>query len=857
MGFLGLQEVSSTKTKRAKFSPETLRAAGCSACPLNNAKCRTPKMDPAGSENPLIYFLGMRPERLSDIRGRHFQDVQSGEKILRFRLPPAYTDEESDDVRWNYITRTHSEGPLNNAAVEACRNYIVEDIERTKPKAIFGFGNEVLSWVLGGVYGGSYNWSGRKVPVKIGKHKCWFYPFIDLRTLKDRRKWEPTSYKDFPSDFEFAFDLHLNRALAEVPTLEEPHPHDADRVRDEVYTITGANGRRDVEAVLELLDAAANVKADYGFDYETNRLRPYEAGAKILSFGLSGYFFEDHVQSYAVALDHRESEWSTPHRNEVWKALQHFHRNHKCRLVSHQLGFELEWTAFFFGAETVWTPWEDSLAQAYVLDERKGTHSLEFLGMQHFGINLKKIAGVDRKDLDAEPLHNVLVYNAADAKYHRALYKKQKPLLYLDETMEVYRHTRDRIPAIVLTQMHGVPVDQDIRQDFTKTYTAEIKEATFEIRDLPDVAKFERKFDREFNPGSTTDVKAIFKMLGKNLDSADEATLSTLKHKLAPAIIKLRKPSKILSTYIEPLTPGALGAIFPDGLLHPILNTCTVDTWRTSSDSPNIQNYPKRSASAVVRKCVTKSGYKVVAFDYAGIQGRNVAMESKDRALVNAFWNKYDIHTDWLHKIAEYVPSWVPGGHAAVEKDKDLFKWHRHLSKNKFVFPAFFGAQAPTLAAGLGIERDEAEHMREMFFDEFPDIHRWHKQVERDFNRTGYVTGLSGHRRHAPISVNQLINAPIQADESLIVMSSMIALSKLDPERFQPMFEIHDDLTFLWPESEVEKRAETVITEMTRIRFDWINTPLEVEMSVGNDWYELKEVGKFEWKPGEDYWAQL
>lgn len=233
----------------------------------------------------------------------------------------------------------------------------------------------------------------------------------------------------------------------------------------------------------------------------------------------------------------------------------------------------------------------------------------------------------------------------------------------------------------------------------------------------------------------------------------------------------------------------------------------------------------------------------IVAFDYAGIQARNVAMESKDKVLVKAFWERYDIHSDWRERITDHYPQWISPDKRMEVETRD--KKYRDLAKNKFVFPSFFGAKHKSISANLRIPENIIKDVQTEFWDAFPDIHSWHKRIIKNYYRDGYVTGLSGVRRRAPISPNQLINAPIQADEALIVCNAMSNLSELEDPMLQPIMEIHDDLTFILPKKELDRYAEIIITEMLRIDFEWINVPLEVEMKVGEDWANLEEVGKY------------
>jgi len=269
-------------------------------------------------------------------------------------------------------------------------------------------------------------------------------------------------------------------------------------------------------------------------------------------------------------------------------------------------------------------------------------------------------------------------------------------------------------------------------------------------------------------------------------------------------------------------------------------------TWRTSSSDINAQNYPKRDEERKeVREPIKSSDPEivVVSIDYAGIQARNVAMESLDGCLINAFWHDYDIHSDWRSRILKKYPKWIP---KSKLNDKEAMKGFRYRAKNQFVFPSFFGAQAFKLSEGLGIPQNICEELREEFFDEFKGIDKWHSELKKFYYENGYVTGLSGFRRRAPISINELVNSPIQSDEAIIVMDAMARLSEMEDPRYQPAIMIHDDLTFFWPKKEVEKRLEIVVKEMVTTPFEWANVvPISVEVSAGPDWINQKEIGKY------------
>jgi DNA polymerase I-like protein with 3'-5' exonuclease and polymerase domains len=96
------------------------------------------------------------------------------------------------------------------------------------------------------------------------------------------------------------------------------------------------------------------------------------------------------------------------------------------------------------------------------------------------------------------------------------------------------------------------------------------------------------------------------------------------------------------------------------------------------------------------------------------------------------------------------------------------------------------------------------------------------------------------------LSLNQILNSPVQGTAAELIMSSMSRLSETGNPELQPELNIHDDLTFVRvPIKRVDDIAERVITEMLNMPFSWVNVPLTVEMSMGPNWLELEEVGTF------------
>lgn len=845
MGFFNIKHGPAKKTMHMG-SVDFLHKGGCKVCPLRNQ--HGGDMPPFGSDKPVVYMLGEAPGKMEVRKGQPF--VGPAGKVLRLRVPSKWESK----LRWNNCVRSRPTDPKNPdkdrtptpVEIECCRPSVVKDIEASKPKAIFGFGNIALAWAAN--KSGITKWNGRYMPVKVGNHTCWFFPMIHPSYVNRSRKGRPPRNKnEYGSDIEFVFAQDMKRAFRMVKDLPDPEIHDLDTAFDGVDIVTGGKGETDVRKVINFLESMYK-EPIVGMDYETNRLRPYSEGAKILTVALSGK-----KKTLSWPVHHSKSLWSKGQTKRVNAAFKTFLKKYKGRKLAHQLAFEMEWTAFFYGADLLHgTKWGDSISQAYILDARKGALSLDDLSFQYFGVYLKALTNVDRKNLDNTDLDHVVRYNALDAKYHRLLYIVQRKRLRADKLTKVYRHQLRRVPTLTLTQLKGLPVSQKVVSRFRRVYDKRLEKVRKKLYDQKCVKKYRQRFNKEFRVSANDDVKKLFTdilqvKLEKNREdkiAVDVKTLEKTKHPIAKLVLKWRGLEKIRSTYITPVEPNS-EHLYPDGKIHPIIGTYRTTTWRTNSEDPNIQNWPKRKRREIRRIVKAPPNFRVVSFDYAGIQARNVAMESKDKKLVKEFGNHYDIHQAWMNRLIELHPKWVTDGLKSL-KDKAVKKSYRHRAKNEFVFPSFFGAQPKSVAKNLGVPVDIVERLQDEFFDYFSGVKTWQDSLRDFYMRHGYVTGLSGFRRRAPVSPNELINAPIQSDEAIIVMDAMCRLSEQGDPQLQACLMVHDDLTFIWHKNDVDRYAEVVISYMLDVPFEWAKiVPLGVEMSVGRDWDQQEGVGEW------------
>lgn len=829
-----------------------LHKQGCKICPLQTQPGR---MAATGADDPLIYVIGEAPgaEEIKD--GRQF--IGESGQLLRPRLPRRFRSL----IRWNNVVR--SRPPKNRTPVwkeiECCRPSVIADIEASKPKVVFGFGNVPLHWATG--QSTISNWRGRRTPVKIGNHVCWYYAFTHPSYLLRIRRGHDLEPTDIGSEEERMFVLDLKRAFAEVDDLVPAVIHTPEQVAEgvEILNEFGPAGLQKIESWLT--DAAR--QPEVGIDYETDALRPYEANCRLLSVAIS---WGD--RTFAFGIDHPQCKWTPRERERIIELLARFLEHAPCVKIVHNLAFEMEWTDVKVKHGILRSSrWEDTASAAAIIDERRGPQkpgcfSLEFLCQLYFGFNLKKLSGIDRKRLAKIALPRVLNYNAWDAKYHLLLWRVQKQIIEQQGLQEPYRLAVRRVPTVVYTQVKGVPVDQVAVEELRVKYGDKAEKIEQEIRSERLAVKFTRQFGYPLNPMSNPDALKLFHdMLGREecetIDkftkktrlSVDENVLDIIAkdEPIAELIVALRKANKSKSTYLDPLSlKTESSVVYPDGLVHAQFNTIFAETGRLSCDSPNLQNFPKRDAEArEVRRCIrAPDGHVILAFDYGQIEARVIAMFTHDARFCKALWERYDVHMEWAERIAYAYPARIGG--KEYLKDKKAMKDFRTDIKNQWTFPLFFGASDRSAAGYLDIPIQIIKPLYNEFWEQFSGVLDWQEKQLAFYHEHGYVECLTGRRRRGPFSVNQVYNTPIQGTAAEIVMDAMCRISELEVDELQPEINIHDDLTFLRVHPDkVDDIAERVVGEMLSVPFPWVNVPISVEMAVGTDWQRMTDQGSF------------
>jgi DNA polymerase I-like protein with 3'-5' exonuclease and polymerase domains/uracil-DNA glycosylase len=836
----------------------SLNKLGCSVCPKDkDHSLNTPKMEPQGDDRPLIYVLQAAPTRRDDEKGQWASDA-AGRALLR-----ALPREAGDSIRFGGITQCATDTVVvGKHESECCRSRVEQDIERTKPKVILGVGDAPLAWATKlDAYAPRFR--GRFIAVKVGSHRCWYY-------CVNYPNWVfSNNDRKGPSPHEVVFKHDLAELWNAIHDLDEPDIHEGGYDKG-VTVITGEEGSEDIKRLERHLERLL-LPERVGLDIETNGLRPWKlADPRLLTAAVGT--FEDTV---AFPLDFPEAVWSGGNFEwgKAWADKQS-HRKAWSLFVDyvaqsgikecHNLAMELEWLAYLMGDRiTRITEWDDTMSMAHTIDKRPGSKALGVQTKLYYGFDLKALSDLDAARIAEYPVKRVLLYNGMDTKWTNYHSRTLRPIIARDRKLQWSHDRKVRLAStLVITEAVGLPVDLEYAEEIDTRLEKTARAIEARIQNTPEVKKYV-KAKGTFSPTNPDHVLALMQMLGreevlkdtsdglKNTTDADAlSSIPASEVPSAPLILEHRGIEKIQSTYIRPLTSRRL--ISPDGKIHAKYSSMTAVTDRLAAEDPNAQNWPKRKFREVRGVVRARKGRWLLACDYGQIEFRVAGMASGDDNLVRYCWTGYDVHMHWAQRFVDVYPEIkdIIVEEFEVDWDEKGMKTLRQEVKNKWVFPSIFGAVTRSRAQNMHVPLDVADNLDREFWDEFPGVRRWQQKLIKSYERCLYVETLGGNRRYGPMSTNEIINMPIQGTAAEIVTEAMVALSEraLVEDRVEdrhPILNVHDDLTFEPSDADLEETIAVVTHEMCQHRFDFINVPLVVEVSVGERWSELKEIGVY------------
>ncbi len=324
--------------------------------------------------------------------------------------------------------------------------------------------------------------------------------------------------------------------------------------------------------------------------------------------------------------------------------------------------------------------------------------------------------------------------------------------------------------------------------------------------------------------------------------STDADTLEALrdKHPIIALILEYRQLSKLKSTYVDAL-PQLVDPM--SGRVHTSFGQASTATGRLSSSNPNLMNIPIRTELGQRIRRAFKAGrpdHVMVSADYSQIELRIAAHLSGDPKLLGAFAAGQDIHTATAAAVFG-IPI------ESVDPNQ------RRLAKVAN-FGSIYGQGEYGLSQQLGITGDVAREFLAQYWSTYSRLKEYLDEVRRKAREEGFVVSATGRRRAIPdlrspnfqlrsAAERMAINFPMQSLAADIIKIAMVRLQReieADNIEGRMLLQVHDELLFEVPKSEVDQFAEKVPRIMTGAYE--LETGIEVETKVGPNWADMRKL---------------
>lgn len=568
------------------------------------------------------------------------------------------------------------------------------------------------------------------------------------------------------------------------------------------------------------------------FDTETTSLDALQAELVGIAFSWEkskGYYLvlpEDRTETLAIL--------------EPFKA---FFEHTEIEKIGHNLKYDLKVLKNY--ELNVNAPLFDTMIAHYLVNPDM-RHNMDVLAETYLDYSPQSITElIGKKGVNQGSMRDVAVekqteYAVEDADITFQLKDYFEKEMLAAQTMDLYKKVE--LPLVkVLTAMEceGINLDVPFLEELSKNLTVDIQKLEKTIFDAAGET-FNLASPKQLGPILFDKLKLVDKpkktKTGQYSTAEDVLSYLAKEHPIVSDILDWRSLKKLQNTYVDALPKE----INPEtGRVHTIYNQAVAATGRLSSNNPNLQNIPIRTARGQqVRKAFVPRDdqHVLMAADYSQIELRIIAALSKDEGMLAAFLNNEDIHQATAAKVFN-VPL------------EEVTRTQRGNAKT-VNFGIIYGVSAFGLSQQTDLNRTEAKELIDTYYATYPKL-RNYIQEQVDFARdNGYVTTVLGRRRYLKDINSQnavvrgaaernAVNAPIQGSAADIIKLAMIAIqSKLESENWKAkmLLQVHDELVFDVPKEEVEALQKMVKNEMENAFL--LDVPLVVDMGIGTNWLE-------------------
>ena len=330
-----------------------------------------------------------------------------------------------------------------------------------------------------------------------------------------------------------------------------------------------------------------------------------------------------------------------------------------------------------------------------------------------------------------------------------------------------------------------------------------------------------------FNLGSPKQIgEILFGKLGlpvgsktaSGAPSTDEDVLQELAadYPLPGKLLEHRSLSKLKGTYTDKLP---LMVNPQTGRVHTTYAQAVAVTGRLSSNDPNLQNIPIRTAEGrrIREAFIAPEGASILSADYSQIELRIMAHISADAGLLAAFGGGIDIHRATAAEVFGVALDEVSQRAAALRQGDQLRPHLRHERVRPGRQPRHRAQRRDRVHRALlrALSRRQALHGRDARGGA-------RARLGRDAVRPARPPARDQEARpRRSAAERQAINAPMQGTAADLIKLAMIAVQELlerEGTATRMIMQVHDELVFEVPNGELDWAREAVPRTMAERR---------------------------------------
>ncbi|EHI78106.1 hypothetical protein HMPREF9093_01631, partial [Fusobacterium sp. oral taxon 370 str. F0437] len=421
-----------------------------------------------------------------------------------------------------------------------------------------------------------------------------------------------------------------------------------------------------------------------------------------------------------------------------------------------------------------------------------------------------------------------------------ACYDEINHLLHKEELYDILiQNEMPLIPVLSLMERKGIKIDIS----YFKNYSLELEK---------ELAKIEKAIyeeaGEEFNINSPKQLGDIL-FVKMNLPSGKKTKtgystdvmvledLESYGYNIARLLLDYRKLNKLKTTYVDTL-PNLVDS---NSRIHTSFNQIGTATGRLSSSEPNLQNIPVKTDDGIkIREgFVAGEGKVLMSIDYSQVELRVLTSMSKDENLIEAYREEKDLHDLTARRIFNL-------------SDSDAVSREQRTIAKIINFSIIYGKTAFGLAKELKIPVKDASEYIKKYFEQYPRVTTFEKEVIEFGEEHGYVKTLFGRKRYIngidsknktikAQAERMAVNTVIQGTAAEVLKKVMLKVYEVlkDKDDIALLLQVHDELIFEVEENSIEKYSKILADIMKNtVKLEDVN--LNINISIGKNWAEAK-----------------